>query len=592
MASIPIYQKQVQEQALPGIRQESIASPKLFAPNGDMATIGQGLSGLGESIGRHAEELQAKEDTATGTQMSADLLNKITDFKIEARNRKGDLARGLPEEADKFFSDTADAALKAAPNDRVKQYLQVFSEQQRAHFHGYIGSHAAEQMDKAAEAGIEAHITSVKNAAAVDPSIADASIKDITTAVRTQLNKKGITDPEAIALATLEQTSSLHAGVINTLLVSNPKQAEAYYGLHKEGIDGELRVKMEKAISNSTRVETAQKGADDLMGLVRTGSMTYDQAEASARKTYSGEDRTAVIQELRSQHSELKDAQVEQEKAQFEPVYKLLGDATVTGRPIARGEMKSILQPLLNSPDSYAKAAKLLDTHNDEIRSEQQSAAAHARAMATSSTDKAIAGLQLKYDMLQNPDKWRNADLKATLIPLVKEGLLRPGDAEEAINLQTQLKKPVHTPEVASLVSASEYLNSRLETAVIDGKAVSGMQTAEKATVKAQAIQTLEPLLQAYQARSGEKANAQDIKQIVDSVFVDKRYRNTFIGITMGDVKSRTEVDLANAPVRVKAQEVRKIPSAIRTRIESALKNNGYEISPDNILEAYQSGKQ
>jgi len=591
MASIPTYQQpRVEEQALPGARQQGAPAGAFQAPD-YLGAAAKGLNNLGNEMAAQAADFQQKQDTATGTQLSAKLLNDITDFKIAARKRQGDLANGLPEEADKFYAESTKKLIDSAPNDRVKQYLQTFAAQQQPSFRGYIGSHAAEQLDKAQDAGFEAHNISLINSAAVDPSIADANLKDLMASVRAQLLKRGITDPDQVNNAVAKASTELHAGVINTLLVHDPKGAAAYYGTHKDGIVGEVRTRIEKTLEVSGRIQIAQQGADQLMDAVRTGAMTYDQAEAEARKNYSGEERTGVIQELRSQKSEFEYAKNEAEKVQFDPVNRLLGDYTVAGKAIPRSLVKETLQPLLSSPEAYAKAAKLIDQHNDEIRSEGNAAVDRARALASNGTDKALIGLQLKYDMVTNPDKWRNADLNRVLLPLVKDGSLKASDAEEAINMQVQLKKPVKSPETASLMTASQHLENRLETAVIDGKAVSGMKPAEKALVKAKALQTLEPLLQEYQARTGEKAQAADVKKIVDSVFVDKRYRNTFLGITYSDVKTETTTDFANAPMKVRAQMVSKIPPQMRRRIESALKTNGYEVTTDNILEAYQAGK-
>lgn len=293
MPSIPIYQKQVEEQALPGARQQSIASPDLFSGANNLGKAGQGLSNLGDAMAKHAEELQAKEDTATGTQMGADFLNKITDFKIEARKRQGDLARGLPEEADQFYNETAQKVIDAAPNDRVKRYLQTFAAQQQPGFHGYIGAHAAEQLDKAQDAGFEAHIGALKNAAAVDPSTADANAADIKTAIKTQLLKKGVTDPEQIAQATLDQTTALHTGVINALMVHNPTAATAYFGMHKDEISGDQQTKIEGHLKTTVDANEALAGADKVwaeLGPKADGQPAQlDVMEGKVREIFAGD---------------------------------------------------------------------------------------------------------------------------------------------------------------------------------------------------------------------------------------------------------------------------------------------------------------
>jgi len=293
MPSIPQYQQQVEAQALPGVRQQSIASPSTFAKPDYASAAGQGLSNLGDVVGKHAEDLQIKQDTATGTQMGASLLTQITDYKIEARKRQGDLAKGLPEEADKFYNDIAQKAIDAAPNDRVKQYLTTFAAQQQPGFHGYIGAHAAEQLDKAQDAGFEAHNAALVNGAAVDPATADANLKDLAASVKAQLIKKGITDPEQIQNAILAKSTDLHAGVINTLLVHNPTAAIAYFGTHKDGMTGEMQAKIEGHLKVTIDANESMAGADKVwqeLGPKADGQPArLDKMEQKVRDMFPGD---------------------------------------------------------------------------------------------------------------------------------------------------------------------------------------------------------------------------------------------------------------------------------------------------------------
>lgn len=317
MAGIPVYTKQVDEVALPGAQQQSIASPALFAGSNAVGEAGAGLGSIAAAVQKHATDLQTKEDTATGTKLSAQFLNQITDFKIQARNRKGDLAAGLPEEADKFYSDSAAELIKTAPNERVKQYLTVFSQQQQPGFHGYIGDHAAQQLDVAQDAGFSAHISSLKNGAAVDPSTADANAADAAAAIKIQLNRKGITDPEQVEQAILKETTELHTGVISTLLVHNPTAAMAYFGTHKEEISGAVRAKVETQLKTTVDANDAIAGADTVWGKLGPKAdgqpVQLDVMENEIRTMYKGDAAKIkdTISEVRSRAAAFNSSEME-----------------------------------------------------------------------------------------------------------------------------------------------------------------------------------------------------------------------------------------------------------------------------------------
>lgn len=305
MATIPIYTKQVEEQALPGARQQSIASPALFDNSQNAQTLGKGLSAIGDV----AQAYQDKEDMAQGASMGAGFINQITDNKLEARKRTGDLAKGLPQESEKWYNESAKKLIESAPNNRIKAYLQTVVTQQQPSYHSYIGAHVAEQLDKAEEAGYTAHLSALKNSAAVDPATADVSARDLKDAIKMQLTKKGLTDPEVIAQAQLAETTSLHSGVINTMMVHNPKAATAYFGMHKDELDPIQRNKFETQLQGINDANVAIESADRVWaqyGPKTDGQpVQLDAMEAEVRKTFAGDAGKIkdTIAEIRSRAS-------------------------------------------------------------------------------------------------------------------------------------------------------------------------------------------------------------------------------------------------------------------------------------------------
>lgn len=385
MPRIPTYEQPVvQEQALPGVRQTGAPAGAFQTPD-YVGAAAAGLNHFGGELSKHAEELQAKEDTATSTQTGAKAVIDLTDYKLAARKRLGDQVKGLPEEADKFFEDTARKYIQAAPNEKVKQYLTVFFANQQADFHGYIGAHAAEQLDKAQDLGFEAHISAIKNAAAVDPATAEKSAKEITAATILQLNKKGITDPEVVQQAILEQSTSLHKGVVNTLMVNDPKRAAAYYGMYKDDINAKDRNEIEKVLKTTTDAVVAIESADSIwksLGPKGDGQpVQLDVMENEVRKMFAGDaDKIKeTIGELRSRASSFNSGELER-------------SATNTNKVLSAFANGTSLAALKRMPEFASLSGEKqleIQTHveNKLARDESRAAARESRAAARESRE-------------------------------------------------------------------------------------------------------------------------------------------------------------------------------------------------------------
>lgn len=309
MATIPVYQPdQVQAQTLPNARQAQVSSSLFARPDyaGDMA---QGLQGVGNAVARINLERQQKEDTALSTQLEAKWQNDLTDYKINASKRLGANAFGLAGEADKFYQELAKKTIEAAPNERIKAYMGAVTMKHQPQFKTYIDSHASSETTKAEALGLDAKIASHKNAAASDPSTAYEHIAEITEATKVKLAKQGITDPEAVKLAILEEKSSAHTGVINAMMVNNPKAALAYFGTHKDEILAAQQTKYSKELKTINEANDALEGADSVwntLGPKGDGQpVQLDVMESKVREMFDGDAGKikATIDELRSRAS-------------------------------------------------------------------------------------------------------------------------------------------------------------------------------------------------------------------------------------------------------------------------------------------------
>lgn len=552
-----------------------------------------------QNISQLMIQQQQRRDVEKVTKAEADLVAMDTDFRRNASQRLGENAHGLTTEADKWWGETTRKMSESFENDMQRQAFDAIVQRRRTMSIDHVAGHEAQQSrvaaGQAAEASVNAHISAA--AAAISSGMTPAAQETITDSRNRALKAyqaMALTNglpAEARQAGEMQITTKMHTEVIQGLVEKDPDQAKAWFYANKKEIDGSRHAEIEKILEVGGLEAKRQQVTDDLM----SRNLSYEDGLKEIQEKYSGKEEVAIKQEFKMRWGEKQEARQMAEITALAPVQTLIGDASSNGRAIGRAQRDEVLGPLRsNHPDIYYKAAKMIDQHNDEIRAEARANESHARSMAGMSPNKALNWLNLKYDMIQNPGKYKNADLRQTIFPLVQGGQLSAADAEEAIKLQSDFRKPSKQKEFTSLMTATNYLDVRLSGAVINGKKYSDMSTAERAEVKARALQTAEPLLQTYQATAGEKASDQEVKSVIDQLFVNKAYRNSFLGIEYGAKQTRTELDAEGAAPRVSsridARRMAEIAPATRARIVQALKKNKQPVSDAAILEYYEAG--
>lgn len=382
MASIPTYQPDQVQQEVVTSRQQSIASPELFngmTQGGNIDRAAQGVSTLGSVVEKHALELQAKEDTALATDAEAKFLTAITDYKVQSRQRQGLNANGLPDEAEKFFDDTAKQTLENAPNARVKQALANIIAKQLPGFRGYIGAHAAEQLDKAAEEGINAQVNSQINAAAADPAEAATARGRVVAAVSALGVTKGW-DKATTDAAIMSKTTELHTSVINSLLVNAPKQAQAYFAQNKDEIAGEQQTKISNHLKATIDANDAIEGADTVWSKFGPKSdgqpVQLDVMEGEVRKMYAGDAGKIkeTIGELRSRASAFNSSENERAATNVNKVM----DAYASGVSLAK--LKAMPEYLALPGDKKASIADHIEAKQQAMLARRDAALARSDA--------------------------------------------------------------------------------------------------------------------------------------------------------------------------------------------------------------------
>ena len=540
---------------------------------------GSAIAGIADSIGRIADE-----ETRKLEELSAqDALNTLERKRLEMTydpekgfsNVTGSavLNRPLLKEVPEAFDNEIKNLSAGLKTKRAQQYFQMRAANVKNGITGDLFRHVAMQTDKAHDAIETDTIKTLESVVAADPTRLDSALAGAGGVSAGNAKRNSITDPAMLTVLKQQTEGRVVMSAVRSMMAAeNPDfdRIGAILKQHESLIPGEQLTALKQDVEHkNSEVKTGAFARELMADPTVTLSDAVKQAEAKFAKNPA--QLKMARQELSYQFDLKRTAKAEQEESLLAPVKEILGDAVRSGKTIGGSQVSGILNGIRSKDkDVYATASKLIDSHNDEIRSESRAAAAHYRAMAESSPDAKLRGLSMKYDMLTNPDKFKNVDMKAALFPLVRDGKIKIGDAEELIDMQTKLRDPAKRAEMATLMSGSEYMNVRLNGVTVDGTKFVDMKKDKQQEIRTRALMAAEPLLQQLQA-GGTKASTEDVKKVVDSLFANRAYRDTFLGIS-GARKTETKIDEAGAAGRLE-----------RSRVEQALRDAGYDPTPELV---------
>lgn len=329
MARVPTYDNpQAQEIALPQARQQSIASPELFSGISgarNLSNMGSAISDFGDHAFKIATQIQEKEDVARTTDAEAELINRTTNFKMEASKREGLNAQGLPVEADDWWEKNVKELEDGLTSDRQKEAFRLIARKHQPSFRSNIGQHSMREVAAAEKAGLAAAEENIYTSAAADPSGANVStLRDrLLSNVKAQSNgmPQDVLDRNKdIAL------NKLHSSVIQSLqtaAVDKPEMldaAKAYFYANKKEINPKIAEQIETKLNEAGLDVEVQNGVDSIMQKGMSDDEAYDYIE----KSYSGEKEKRFKQEFKTRKAERGAAKAQAEKEQDDWAWKTL----------------------------------------------------------------------------------------------------------------------------------------------------------------------------------------------------------------------------------------------------------------------------
>ena len=283
--AVPVYERQEQLRALPGVRMNA---PRADAYGGDVANA---LTRMTERGLQMAEEI---EDTRTLEAFNAfkrDVSQYHNDPNKGVLNRLGKETIGLYKESELWMDNKAEEYVRKMKSHRMVQNFRKLAGQTILSQGEQNSLYEAKQIrayrQAEAEAGIQSALDdAVKNWQ--DDAIFNESLETARQFYELQSRGLGL---EARKAGLLELESRFAAGRLSAMIQADPLAAEAWYKEHKEEFTGAARVKAEEVLEKETKAVKLEIVRDDL---IKRHGMNYATARKEVMEKYQGDEERQV----------------------------------------------------------------------------------------------------------------------------------------------------------------------------------------------------------------------------------------------------------------------------------------------------------
>ena len=414
MPKIPTYDsRQVAPNAAPAPQFQAPQVDQLMTGQRQIAGLQQANSQFTQQVAAIGADMNQRYTVQRLTDSEAQLTDALSAFNTEARQRVGENAKGLSQDAQTFWDKTTRSISEGLDDDVQRAAFNRIAARRRPTFTAGIAGHEFEQGKVAANAAGDASInTSISAAAAaaiggMTPLAQQEIATNKESALRTleaTLTANGLqgTLPDK----RMQLTTKLHAEIIQSLIPTDPDAAKAWYYSNKKEIDGTKQAEIEKMLDKGGMLSEVQKAAD----YVFQNKMSLDDAFAYAEKNFSGETEERLKVELKHRYQEKNLIDEQKKQTALAPSQKILAEAATRGSWISAGVRQSELNRLVAFPDLQQQVAQEFARHNEHMQNLADSANARARANAEKMlpSDAQVANW---YQLKTEPETLRAIDL-------------------------------------------------------------------------------------------------------------------------------------------------------------------------------------
>jgi len=529
MPRVPVYERQVTTQALPGVRLGAQTSPRTFGSD-----LGAGLSAAGEVAQKLYLEEKRKADQIAVLDADRALVEYETaslyDPKSGALNRRGRDAFGLPDEVLGGFDQTAAEIEKRLTNDEQRLAFKRSAVNRRLDLNRTIQRHVAAEIKAYDNQATESYLANETGAAIAsgDPDRIALGLERARAALVDHANRNGL-PPEWLTQKLTAVATKVHGGTIERLLASGQdRAARAWYDAHKGELAGEDLVRIEKALEVGTLRGESQRRADAILLKHRD----LEGAVAAARKVSDPQVRDETERRVKDYFATAKAAEAERRNDAFRRAHQVLEQAG--------GNLDAVPPAHLAPLDPNQRHA--LETRSRQIREGVEPVTDYARY----------------YGLLQlaGNDATRSRFIKTDLLQYRHE--LDHGKFAELARLQANLR------------------SGKAEDEVLDG-----YRTKKQVVDDALASIKIDPTPKPG-TKHAQTVNARDVQEIVDRLLIQGTVPGS--GWIFDDRKRLFEL----SPGEGFAVDVDEIPAAERQKIEDALRRNNRPVTPATVVELFR----
>ena len=568
---VPVYDEfQVRDRALTGGQQSSIASPSLFSAGASrQSDVGKGLLVAGGAAVDIAGKMQDRENVDMLFRAETALTEELIAFQSGVRERKGAAAKGVTQEAETWFGETASRHGGALANDTQRRLFGERASRLRLQTLDAVSRHEATERDRSALESSEARrVTAVNRAVASahDWSVLEAEKTEMSKTIAVDAALRGWT-PEIVEAKKGEWQTRLHKEMLQQL-AKDPKTrglAKTYYDKYEKEIDGAARAELGEFAKKATDTDTGTTTAGVVWEQLRPRSakdpILLSDMEDKLRVDLKGnpEALDIAVKDLRSRVAAFKDQRKEQSNALEAGVNSLVLEGA-SSQAIRRSA--AFIDLAAKDPEAARKIDSYLE-NKDYMRV--------VRANASEEREDRVLGrknldLALK---LSDPDK-----------------LLAIKDRNEIVNMVSVLGR-TNTAALLSKYDALKKDSNKLIEARIDKQdfdtiaLTAGFRPNEKAKseeekdalVRLQA--RVENVIDQEQRGRGNKPLSREEKQKIMQREIDN---TVMVGRTSWFADKR--------PVGVLTPEEKarvRVPEGFRTEAMAARKRNGLETNEEML---------
>lgn len=396
----------VRLQARPDARYQSGATPGLLGGAADpLIQAGTGLIKGGNEMAEAVAKIQERDDLDASFKAEAQAKDAYLKYQADVQaNRRGDGAKGVVQDTDKWFKDTSDNLLKGLANDRQRQVVAKSLAQLRLTGLGQMADYEFKQGEVAFQANAEANKAKSIEMAGRDPTNALKYIDDVMQVNRATALHLGLKDPAVLEAMNLKDTTAIHSNIIKTMVDANDSTAaKAYFEANKGQISSGAYHQIESLFKAGAQKERAQGVVD---GLLKAGVSQADGLE-QIRTKLKGEDEELARNQWMQHWSDVKIAQATSENDAYQKGKAILAKTgNLNGVPASLRE--SMGGHWLNLQHDY-KSLVVLNRQLAEGKPAKTDLPTYAKLFEMSVNDP--EGFR-KLDLMQYVDKIGAADLK------------------------------------------------------------------------------------------------------------------------------------------------------------------------------------